>query len=340
MTRELAYLIAVAAAGLAGVLVPWLGMRALARPLAAAPLSSTNFRGRTVFLGLGLVWAIWAVALLVASTAFDAASALWAAEYGSTEMLLFDGPLTMPLYAVPIIMTLACVVFGMADDVFGTPGDKGFKGHLRALADGRLTTGGLKLLGIGLVSAVYGWSATTGRADAGTASAGPLLGWWAAATLVIALSANFMNLLDLRPGRALKAYSVLAAGSAVLFVLSAAERYAGVAAESGVGWTTADTVVTITCLGLVLLGPVFAVWRFDLGELGMLGDAGANAMGAIVGYLLAGSLSLPWLAAAAVVLAALNILSERLSFSSLIERVAPLRYLDGLGRRGEDEETG
>lgn len=340
MTREVAYIIAAAAAAFAGVLVPWLGMRALAPSLAASALVSTNFRGRRVYLGLGLVWAIWAVALLATSTLLDAISATVSAEFGSAEMLLLDGPLSLPLYAVPIILTLACVVFGMADDVFGTGGDKGFRGHLGALAHGRLSTGGLKLLGIGIVAAVYGWFAIAGQPMAEDASGLTLIAWWVAATLVIALSANFMNLLDLRPGRALKAYSALAVGAATLFVLHAADRYASVAAQSGIGWTTTDTVVTGACLVLVLLGPVIAVWRFDLGELGMLGDAGSNAMGAVVGYLLAGSLPLPWLAAVAVLLAGLNALSERLSFSALIERVGPLRYLDRLGRSHEDDIAG
>jgi hypothetical protein len=340
MSRELAYLIAVSAAAFAGLVVPWLGMRALAPSLQASPLTSVNFRGRRVFLGLGLVWAIWAVALLATSTIFDAVAAAGNASYGSVEMLLFDGPLTMPLYAVPIILTLACVAFGMADDVFGTSGDKGFKGHLRALAKGRLTTGGLKLLGIGVVAAVYGWHAMTGQADGETTSTAVLFGWWVAATLVIALSANFMNLLDLRPGRALKAYVVLALGAGVLFAIEASRRYAEVAAQTGVGWTDVDTIVTVACLVLVLLGPALAVWRFDLGERGMLGDAGSNAMGAIVGYLLAGSLPLPLLAGVAVVLLALNALSERLSFSALIERIGILRYIDRLGRAEDDDSVG
>ena len=329
----LARVIAVAAAVVAGWLVPALAMRALAPSLESSPLVITNFRGRKVFLGLGLVWAVWAVALLVASAVFDVALLLGEASYGSIESMLLDGPLTMPLYAVPIILTVAAMLFGLADDVFGTSADKGFRGHLRALAQGRLSTGGLKLLGIGSVAAVYGWrTAAQGAEAAGVSHTWVLAGWWVAATLVIALSANLLNLTDLRPGRALKTYSLLALGAGALFVFDVVGQYESYALEMGVTWTATDTAVTLACMAIVLLGPVAAVWRMDLGERGMLGDAGSNAMGAVIGYLLAGALDLPWLSAVAVVLLALNVLSERLSFSRVIESIPPLRYLDRVGR--------
>ena len=149
----LARVIAVAAAVVAGWLVPALAMRALAPSLESSPLVITNFRGRKVFLGLGLVWAVWAVALLVASAVFDVALLLGEASYGSIESMLLDGPLTMPLYAVPIILTVAAMLFGLADDVFGTSADKGFRGHLRAFQ--ALTTSA----GVWRRAAVYflGW---------------------------------------------------------------------------------------------------------------------------------------------------------------------------------------
>ncbi|MBN1192288.1 MAG: hypothetical protein JXA36_01145 [Coriobacteriia bacterium] len=341
MSSLAGYAIAVAAAAIAGWLVPALAMRALVPSLEVSGAGGENYRGRRVFLGLGLVWAAWSVALLVASTALDAVSALVDGELGSTEMLLFEGPLTLPLYGVPIILTLGAVVFGMVDDVFGTHGDKGFRGHLRALASGRLSTGGLKLLGVGAVSAVYGWHAASGQADALGVSDIPVrLIWWVAATLVIALSANLVNLMDLRPGRALKTYSVLCVVAGTVYVLDAVERFGAFAVRTGMAWSDTDTAVTLACMLVVLLGPVAAVWRFDLGERGMLGDAGSNAMGAIVGYLLAGSLSLEWLAPVAVLLVGINVLSERVSFSKVIDRTPPLRFLDNLGRLAGSEDGG
>lgn len=333
MTRLAAYAIAAAAAVLAGWLVPSMVMRGLVPSLENSAAVVMNYRGKRVFSGLGLVWVVWAVVLLAASAIFDAASSLAEGSYGSVEMLLFDGPLTLSLYAIPLMLTVSALVFGMVDDVFGTPEDRGFRGHLRALLSGRLTTGGLKLLGIGTVAAVYGWYAADARAGAAGVSAPVvLIVWWIAATMVIALSANLLNLLDVRPGRALKAYSGLAVAAGVAFTLDAVAQFTRFEEAPGTLWTSSDTLVTFGCLLVVLLGPVAAVWRFDLGERGMLGDAGSNAMGAIVGYLLAGSLPLPWLAAVAVVLLGLNALSERVSFSAIIERMSVLRALDRLGR--------
>jgi hypothetical protein len=141
--------------------------------------------------------------------------------------------------------------------------------------------------------------------------------------------------MDLRPGRALKVYSLLATvGVAGVYALtfrsalSGADRFAPVTlAYPWLEWA----VGAIAAL-LVVLGPVAAVWRFDLGELSMVGDAGANAAGALAGFMLACSLSLPGLAVAAVLLVALNAASERVSFSEVIASNQLLRWLDGLGR--------
>ncbi|MRS12526.1 MAG: hypothetical protein EG823_05565 [Actinobacteria bacterium] len=333
MTPLAAYAVAGGVAVVAGWAVPHLAMRGLASTLESSRLRARNYRGTEVFLGLGIVWAVWAVALLVAGTLVEAVATLSDVSYGSVEMGLLEGPLTMPLYAVPIILTTGALLFGMLDDVFGSHGDKGFRGHLGALFAGRLTTGGMKLVGIGALAAVYGWHAAEKGAAAGhIASVSTRMLWWMAATVVIALTANLVNLMDLRPGRALKTYSVLAVAAGVAFSLNAVAQYRAFIAQSGAVFGTADAVVTVACMLTVLLGPVSAVWRLDLGERGMLGDSGSNAMGAIVGYLMAGSLPLPWLGALAVVLLAMNVLSERVSFSAMIEKTPPLRFLDGLGR--------
>ncbi|MBN2248363.1 MAG: hypothetical protein JW733_06650 [Coriobacteriia bacterium] len=343
MSAVVAYGTAVAVCVFAGWLVPAAVMRGLALSLRGTRLSATNYRGRDVYLGLGLVWIVWAVSLMVASTAFDMVGSLLALDPAGYAVALFEGPLTLPLYGVPLMLVAVSVILGFVDDAFGSAGDKGFRGHLSALASGRLTTGGLKLLGIGAVAAVYAWHIADGRSDP---SSGTLetLGVWVLATLTIALSANLLNLMDLRPGRALKTYTMLAVIAAPLFVIDASRAFAAYAASLAemavVPWGDADTTVAALCMLVVLLGPVAAVWRFDLGEQGMLGDAGSNAMGAIVGYLLAASLPTAWLAGVAVALLALNLLSERVSFSAAIERIAPLRALDMLGRLPDDPQTG
>ena len=312
MTQQSANALVISVIVIATVLLPWLAMSALVPTLEASGKGVENYRGHRVVLGLGLVWLVWAagaqlgaLALAMVGDSLDPTTGVSA--YG------------VVLESLPLVLVMGAMAFGFADDIFGSGAEKGFRGHLAALGRGRLTTGGLKLLGIGLLAI-----ATVEPDISG-------IGFAVAAlqVLAIALTANLLNLADLRPGRALKVYSVLAIAGA------------GVVLATG-DWLTATTLL------IALLGPVLAVWRFDLGERAMLGDAGSNAAGALLGWvasivLLRGADpsdaagALPWaLGAYVVVVLVLNVLSERVSFSRVIEGNAVLRWLDGLGRRSTE----
>lgn len=178
---------------------------------------------------------------------------------------------------------------GAYDDASGArhPHAKGFRGHAAALRQGRVTGGAVKVLGIGATGLL----------------AGRLLGRAPATDLllrgaVVAGSANLVNLLDLRPGRALKA------GSAAAVALG----QPGPAAAA------------------------LALLPEDLGERTMLGDAGANALGAVLGLALLDRH--PGRARAALAgLVVLTAASEVVSYSRVIDAVPPLRWVDRLGRR-------
>jgi glucosyl-3-phosphoglycerate synthase len=166
----------------------------------------------------------------------------------------------------------AVAALGLADDLWsGT--ERGFRAHV---GRGR-TTGVLKLLGIPLV----GLLATRRLSGA----------------LLVGLAANFLNQLDTRPGRALKAY---------LLAAPFASAPVGVA---------------------VMLAP------YDLREMTMLGDAGANALGAMLGLNSVGKLTGRGRWSAIGVLAGLTLLGETRSLGDLIERTPVLRELDALGRQ-------
>src|SRR5687768_190340 len=129
--------------------------------------------------------------------------------------------------------------------------DKGLAGHLRALRAGRISAGAVKVAGIGVAAAAA--AALTRRSTGALADA-------VVTTGLVAGTANLVNLLDLRPGRAAKAG-----------VLAAAATVGGPA-------------------GGLLAGPLgatLAVLPDDLGERVMLGDSGANAVGALLGLRLA-----------------------------------------------------
>jgi len=251
-----------------------------------------------------------------------------------------SSPFDTALAMMPVLLVLGALVFGMFDDAYGDGASKGFRGHVRELFESRLTTGSLKMLGIGALAVWAAGAASTRSAQltaqvaSGTGRVVLGLAAWVCGALTIALAANLVNLSDLRPGRALKTYGLLATlgvGAAVwaTWRVQQVQMASGVSAvASGSGtWLVAVAL----CLALLVFGPVVALWRADLGERAMLGDAGANAMGALAGYLLAANLPLMGVVLAAAVLLALNVASERISFSRVIERSRALSWLDRLG---------
>ena len=76
----------------------------------------------------------------------------------------------------------------------------------------------------------------------------------------------------------------------------------------------------------------------DLGERAMLGDSGANALGAMLGAGAAAALPRKARIAVLAAVAGLTAASEVVSFTKVIERTPPLRWLDMLGRRAPAAE--
>jgi UDP-N-acetylmuramyl pentapeptide phosphotransferase/UDP-N-acetylglucosamine-1-phosphate transferase len=203
------------------------------------------------------------------------------------------------------LVILACVGFGLLgllDDLLESGDDHGFSGHVRALARGRVTTGIMKLIGGGALALVI-------AAAPGPEGRPQLL----VDAAVIALAANLGNLLDLRPGRLLKVG------------LLAWVPLAVVAGGDAVGVALAPVV-----------GACCAVLPDDLGERLMLGDGGANVLGAVLGLGVVLQCAPGTRVVVVGVLLALNAASEWVSFGRVIHRVAWLRRLDELGRRDLD----
>ncbi|SDG71061.1 hypothetical protein SAMN05421505_10718 [Sinosporangium album] len=190
---------------------------------------------------------------------------------------------------------------GAYDDLYGTTSSKGFKGHLSALRKGEVTSGAVKILGIG----------AAGLASAALVSRGPVDTLINGAT--VAGSANLANLFDLRPGRAVKV-GLLTGGP--LLAAALAKRAPAAAA-----------------LAAVPVGAAAVLLPEDLGERAMLGDAGANALGALVGLAAATTLGRPGRLAVLGTVVALTAASEKVSFTKVIAGNAVLNRLDMLGRR-------
>ena len=201
-----------------------------------------------------------------------------------------------------LLLGLASGAIGLYDDLAGTRPDhvrdKGFRGHLAALRSGRVSSGAVKVVGLVGASIATAGSVSTGPADRILAAG------------VMAGSANLVNLLDLRPGRAAKACALVAAT-----LLGGAAGGAGAA----------------------VVGTSLGVLPADLSEKVMLGDAGANALGALVGYRLAAGSGPLARAGILAVLVALTAASEKISFTQVIEATPGLRELDRWGRRSVEQ---
>ena len=187
-------------------------------------------------------------------------------------------------------------VLGLYDDLYGDTHARGLRGHLRALRERRLTTGMVKLAGMAAAGLMAGRMADE-RPAAALADAA-----------LIAGTANLANLLDLRPGRALKVVVLLCGVTAV------SDRPAGVVAAG----TAAAAAVTLPA---------------DLGEQVMIGDCGANGLGALLGWSLATGLGPRGRGVALAAVVALTLASERVSFTAVIERTPWLAKIDRWGRQ-------
>lgn len=204
-----------------------------------------------------------------------------------------------------LVVVLGFGFLGLVDDLLESGEVKGFRGHLAALVRGRLTTGVVKLVGGGLVALAVVPARVEGRVL-----------WLFADAALIALGANLANLLDRAPGRMAKVTLVL--GPVVV------ATHLGSGAPVGLS---------------LLLGATAVLLVPDLREQVMLGDAGANVLGAALGWAVVIEAGAPTRLVVLVVVLGLNAASEAVSFSAVIARTPGLRAFDRLGRRPPGDDT-
>lgn len=255
------------------------------RSLAAQRMTRENYRHALVAFPTG-------IALVLASLA---ALAVVAPLYQ-----FVDVDTLQPYFGVVAIYVLGIAFLGLLDDLVGSGSDspRGWRGHLRALRRGQVSTGVVKAVG---ALALAELAAADPSASAGT---------YLLSVLVLVLATNLFNLLDLRPGRACKAFVLLGIGLLI-------------------GAPDLRTFWTVS----LFVGPILVWFPLDLREVGMLGDTGANVIGAVAGiWLILTLTSTLGLGIAAAVLVLINIYGEFRSISAFIERTPIFRQLDLLGR--------
>lgn len=281
----------------------------------ASQWERTNFHGVTVSLRGG-----------VAMAGASVASAAVASALSDQPRAALGG----------VVASLGGGVAGYIDDVDQGAHDggkvaKGLKGHLGALAHGQVTTGVIKIAGIGAsalaASALVGSKAT---------SVGGKVADLAVNTVLIAGTANLANLLDLRPGRALKA-TVLVAAPLSYFSCAAAKTPAsgasGAASATPAAPASASGASAQRLLASGLNAAAITALVEDLQETTMLGDTGANAAGALLGTSLAANDSWKLRLGTTLGVVGLILASEKVSFSKVIAANPALNWLDQLWRR-------
>ena len=251
-------------------------------------LTRANYRGARLPCPTGV--------LLPAATGLALAT-ISAVEAAARVELLGDATSAAAAFVIGVSL------LGLVDDLLGSARDapRGVRSHLRALARGRPSTGVVKAVG----TAALALGALSGEGLGMGLDAAELL----VSAALLTLATHAWNLLDLRPGRAIKALLVLVAAVAL----------------------GSRDVVPLTAVG-PLLAPFLVLLPLDLRERGMLGDAGASAAGAVAGLLLVLTLSTGGEAIALIALVALALIGELRSLNAAVDRFAPLRRLDSLGR--------
>lgn len=286
----------------------------------ASQWERTNFHGATVSLRGG-----------VAMAGASVASAAVASALSDQPRAALGG----------VVASLGGGLAGYIDDVDQGAHDggkvaKGLKGHLGALAHGQVTTGVIKIAGIG-ASALAASALVGSKATSVSGKVADLV----LNTVLIAGTANLANLLDLRPGRALKA-TVLVAAPLSYFSCAAAKTPAwetsatasgAVASETPAAPASASGASAQRLLASGLNAAAITALVEDLQETTMLGDTGANAAGALLGTSLAANDSWKLRLGATLGVVGLILASEKVSFSKVIAANPALNWLDQLWRR-------
>ena len=198
--------------------------------------------------------------------------------------------------ALYIFSMMAMFFAGALDDLIGNRNVSGLKGHFKSLFKGELTTGGFKALFGGFVGLVVSVCISSSIVDI------------IVNTLIIALSTNLMNLFDLRPGRAIKAYLVIMIPIYITLT----------------GYTKV--------FPLLILPNVLAYFNIDLKARGMMGDTGSNVLGISIGVLMALGYGIKVRLAWLVFLILMHLITEKFSLTKIIEKNRVLKFIDNLGR--------
>lgn len=245
--------------------------------LIANNCTALNFKKQKIPVGMGIVFIIVQTFVIFLYTIYIKIEVAYVFSY--------------------IISILLIGIVGIVDDIIGEKEVKGFRGHVSSLLKGRLTTGGLKLIIGGIAATLVSLIISQNIIDL------------IMNVLIIGLFTNLINLFDLRPGRASKAFIILA----IVLILTASSR-------------------KYNYIVISLLGIIFVYMPYDLKAKSMMGDTGSNVLGMTLGVFCAGTQILWIKTLYLALLVIIHIVSEYSSLTEIIDNNRLLCYIDKLGR--------
>lgn len=214
----------------------------------------------------------------------------------NTILLIFLESVNNGLAVIFLIGSLGMGLAGLLDDLLGNRNVTGLKGHFKMMFKLKLTTGGFKAIFGGFIALTISMMISKEPINI------------IINTLIIALFTNFINLLDLRPGRALKGF---------LF--------------SGIILAFSPMYEIFRLLFYGLTGSVLAYLPYDLKAKSMMGDVGSNILGISLGIVCAStSLNVRLIVLCFLIL--IHLYTEKYSLTETIKKVKILKYIDEIGR--------
>lgn len=270
---------------LGGWMLIWLVRTPVVWLLIGFGYSTRNYRGLTVVSAAGVLFAVSTILAAVMLARMQASGGPW------------------------LLVVVGFGALGMFDDHCGTREAGGFRGHLRELLRGKVTTGLVKLVGgVGVAAwAAYCVYLVTQPVH------------WAIVVLdagVIAGMSNALNLLDTRPLRVLKAWTAMALPLAVFAALTAGGAGPVWGAEFLLCW---------------LLGSIPPYATMEARREVMLGDTGSNCLGAILGLAIVVTTPLWVRGSVLLLILLLHAWTEKHSINEWIDAHPWVRRLDRLG---------
>jgi len=249
----------------------------LLRMLVHGNLTMINYRNKVVPCGMGIL--------------FFFIILIW------IPLLILLYPEYINLSLVIILSTASLAFIGLLDDFAGDRRVKGLRGHFGRLKQGVLTSGIMKAL-TGMYLSFIVVMVTTSDMVEGIFD-----------FMLLSLSINFINLLDVRPGRAVKVFIIFS----VFFLIF-----------------PKPAPVFFLLVSTVLCAMIYL--PLELREVYMLGDTGANVLGGLLGMNVMIGTPPVGKILFAIWLVGIHYLAERTSISLLVDKIPVLHYLDSIGR--------